>query len=110
MSISTRLPHLFHSPNRNGNLRIRNRLNLTKYLEDFRKRREQLSEKLTSAVNSPTAALAAALEERLKAAREREYVSKFSGDIAKLDAELSALKATYSALKEKLNKLKPGSK
>ncbi len=79
-------------------------------LEDFRKRREQLSEKLTSAVNSPTAALAAALEERLKAAREREYVSKFSGDIAKLDAELSALKTTYSALKEKLNKLKPGSK
>ena len=79
-------------------------------LEDFRKRREQLSEKLKNAVNSPTAALAAALEERLKAAREREYVSKFSGDIAKLDAELSALKTTYSALKEKLNKLKPGSK
>ena len=79
-------------------------------LEDFRKRREQLSEKLKNAVNSPTAALAAALEERLKAAREREYVSKFSGDIAKLDTELSALKTTYSALKEKLNKLKPGSK
>lgn len=47
---------------------------------------------------------------RLKNAREREYVSKLSGEIAKLDAELSALKTTYSALKEKLNKLKPGSK
>ena len=79
-------------------------------LEDFRKRRDILSEKLISAVNSPTAVKAAALEERLKTAREREYVSKFSGDIAKLDAELSALKATYSALKDKLNKLTPGSK
>lgn len=79
-------------------------------LEDFRKRRDILSEKLTSAVNSPTAALAAALEERLKAAREREYVSKFSGEIAKLDAELSALKTTYSALKAKLLSLKPGEK
>lgn len=79
-------------------------------LEDFRKRREQLSEKLTSAVNSPTAALAAALEERLKAAREREYVSKFSGDIAKLETELAGLKVRYTALKQKLEKLTPGSK
>ena len=79
-------------------------------LEDFRKRREQLSEKLISAVNSPTAALAAALEDRLKAAREREYVSKFSGEIAKLDTELTSLNGRYSALKQKLEGLKPGSK
>lgn len=79
-------------------------------LEDFRQRRNSLSEKLKNAVNSPTAVKAAALKERLKNAREREYVSKLSGEIAKLDAELSALKTTYSALKEKLNKLKPGSK
>lgn len=79
-------------------------------LEDFRKRRDILSEKLTSAVNSPAAALAAALEERLKAAREREYVSKFSGEIAKLETELAGLKVRYTALKQKLEKLTPGSK
>ena len=79
-------------------------------LEDFRKRRELLSGKLKTAVNSPTAVKAAALEERLKASREREYVSKFSGDIAKLDAELASLKSRYSALKQKLEGLKPGSK
>ena len=79
-------------------------------LEDFRKRRELLSGKLKTAVNSPTAVKTAALEERLKASREREYVSKFSGDIAKLDAELASLKSRYSALKQKLEGLKPGSK
>ena len=79
-------------------------------LEDFRKRRELLSGKLKTAVNSPTAVKAAALVERLKASREREYVSKFSDDIAKLDAELASLKSRYSALKQKLEGLKPGSK
>lgn len=79
-------------------------------IEDFRQRRITLSEKLKSAFGSPATAKAAALEERLKAAYERVYISKFSEDIAKLDAELSALRNTYSALKGRLTRLTPGAK
>lgn len=79
-------------------------------LEDFRERRNLLTEQLKSTLESPVAVKAAALTEKLKSAREREYASKLSGEIAKLDAEMSALKNTYSALKAKLLSLKPGEK
>ena len=79
-------------------------------LDDFRERRNLLTEQLKSTLESPVAAKAAALTEKLKSAREREYASKLSGEIAKLDAEMSALKNTYSALKAKLLSLKPGEK
>ena len=77
-------------------------------LEDFRERRNLLTEQLKSTLESSVAAKAAVLTEKLKSAREREYASKLSGEIAKLDAEMSALKNTYSALKAKLLSLKPG--
>lgn len=78
--------------------------------EKFKERRAELTERLRAASGSSCTAKIAACEEKLKAAREREYVSKFAGEAAKLDAEINALRDKYIVLKSKLKNLTPGAK
>lgn len=78
--------------------------------EQFKERRAKLTEILKTSPGGSSAVRIAELEQRLKALREQEYVSKFAGELAKLDGEISALHERYTALKAKIEGLSAGQK
>lgn len=78
--------------------------------EQFKERRAKLTEILRTSPGGSSAVRIAETEQRLKALREQEYVSKFAGEAAKLDGEISALHERYTALKAKIEGLSAGQK
>lgn len=78
--------------------------------EQFKERRVKLTEMLKASPGSTSAVRIAEAEQKLKALREQEYISKFAGEAAKLDGEISALHERYTALKAKIEGLSAGQK